>query len=316
MTVRRRGAGVDRFDEETATIALELCEGSDGEPLLVGHRYLGDATRPNDVVIQDILLAPTPSDVRLGGFFAVTFTGPTCGVEHTGTYAHWHGSGADVRTVRDPAQSLGIREGDVIKVVGGKPLPHSLNSREVNIFIRNASRPMTMYIFRDPSSLASHPFLEVVGESSLAELGHFYVNLEQLQHKSWDLRQRMLLELEKKRAILGHAKARSSDELSGEEASDLPPPPPPKLMVESTVSASISRAPESRKSLSHDFLDGALRTSAIDYEAPINVRRVPSRNSASIPTILGAIPIVTAAERSFRNDWSVKEDIMEESIAE
>eukprot|EP00301_Raphidiophrys_heterophryoidea_P023607 c7432_g1_i1.p1 GENE.c7432_g1_i1~~c7432_g1_i1.p1 ORF type:complete len:375 (+),score=75.68 c7432_g1_i1:28-1152(+) len=109
------------------------------------------------LVRQKVRIYPTPHRSRTGGFYAVEFTGPVCGLEHTGTYSHWHGTGAQIRRVQDPAKSLGVVAGDVIKMINGVPLPHKTCSADISTLLKCATRPLVLHLWRDMQNWTTHP---------------------------------------------------------------------------------------------------------------------------------------------------------------
>lgn len=98
-----------------------------------------------------IVLRPTPPLIRTGGFYAVEYGEQSCGLEHTGTFSQWHGTGARIRTATGQSATNGVKAGDVIKMINGKPLPPKLKSSEISKLIRNSTRPMVMHLWRDPT---------------------------------------------------------------------------------------------------------------------------------------------------------------------
>ncbi len=154
-------------------------------------------------------LWPTPEPERLGGYHIFTITTPTCGIEHSGTYTQWHGVGAEIRRVGEPANSLGMRPGDVIKAINWARLPIHKKSSEVSASIKAASRPLTLLVWRDtqdvPLAVLSLETMAPIDEATqltMATTARIKESFQSMEHISKDLKRDMMDEIKKKKMDL------------------------------------------------------------------------------------------------------------------
>jgi hypothetical protein len=163
-----------------------------------------------------IMLWPTPTSARQGGYLSFTFTSSVCGIEHSGSLIHWHGVGVEVKGVHEPAASHGVKPGDVLKFIGGTPIPMGKTSTEVSNMIRSAPRPLILLIWRDvvktnfkTLNLGEVEQVEdVEGASATARIMKTFHSME---HLTADLKRDMMGELFKKRQSLDSIKQRRED---------------------------------------------------------------------------------------------------------
>eukprot|EP00301_Raphidiophrys_heterophryoidea_P022585 c6713_g2_i1.p1 GENE.c6713_g2_i1~~c6713_g2_i1.p1 ORF type:complete len:391 (+),score=85.52 c6713_g2_i1:122-1174(+) len=151
-----------------------------------GHGISGVWYRNDDnteIIQGSIALWPTPESERTGGLLSFVFTTPLCGIEHTGALPHWHGSGAEIRRVQEPASSLGLRPGDVIRFANETPIRPHLKSLEVSSTLKQSIRPLHMIVWREVSNvtlkLIAIGSLEIVDE----DFGTIYEALQQQQQQ-------------------------------------------------------------------------------------------------------------------------------------
>jgi len=173
-------------------------------------------TRPDGTTTtSDIAFWPTPPDARVLGFFVTQFSSESIGIHHTGTYPHWHGSGTDVKLVRDPAAQLGVRVGDVLRIVNGRPLPTNVSSSVVNRILKEEKRPLAGYFFRDVGKRKGNAAMMALDEgmNDRVDLTNEYrksMNVKKLEEKSDELRSEIMGALERKKQSLMNARSRSN----------------------------------------------------------------------------------------------------------
>jgi hypothetical protein len=175
------------------------------------------ARQPNSTTIDSgkFMIWPTPSSERTGGFFAYTFITPTCGVEHSGSFQHWHGNGAEIRRVQEPAMGLGLKPGDVIKCLNGVPLPLQKRSTDISKAVKACDRPMVMLVWRDVTPAEPNEKdddLETVDSvpdlTSRSSAADIISTVASMQSLTGDLKKDMMAEIMKKRTSLDSARQR------------------------------------------------------------------------------------------------------------
>jgi hypothetical protein len=157
-----------------------------------------------------IILWPTPSTLRQGGYLSFTFMTPVCGIEHSGSLIHWHGVGVEVKGVHEPAATHGVKPGDVIKFIGGTPVPMGKTSAEISNMIRAAARPLVLLVWRDvvKTNFKSLNLIDVepVEEESESTTLRIMKTFHSMEHITADLKRDMMGELFKKRQSLDSIK--------------------------------------------------------------------------------------------------------------
>eukprot|EP00299_Pterocystis_sp_00344_P009473 c399_g1_i1.p1 GENE.c399_g1_i1~~c399_g1_i1.p1 ORF type:complete len:353 (-),score=28.54 c399_g1_i1:101-1159(-) len=164
-----------------------------------------------------VVLWPTPSEERTGGYLSFTFTGPTCGLEHSGSSLQWHGPGAEVKRVHEPAVTLGMRSGDMIKFINNIPVTGNKTSSDISALIKGSDRPLTILVWRDviKTNFKSLNLVEVEsGPEPSSMTWRLMKTFNSMENLSADLRKDMIGELSKKRQNLDSIKNRKSDEPS------------------------------------------------------------------------------------------------------
>jgi hypothetical protein len=235
LSLTRPQVQLDRNEKE---IRLEFTQ-----HILAANRpytsgFIGTVYHQDDnglVTSGDISIWPTPFDERNGGFYAIKIEMPVCGLEHTGTFSHWHGTGAEIRVAHDPCKSLGVEEGDVLKMVNGKLIPHRLKSQDISVMLRTTPRPMTLYFWREikrkarrltttslDDTLSSNWSVEsppAESSSPPAERSELHIDssrseFQEMKNRSEELKIKMMGELLKKKKSLSDIRQSRQDRKS------------------------------------------------------------------------------------------------------